>query len=170
MESLRVSNLLKVSVNEYDDMLVLDCDDISVFEKFSYSYDMIQKISDAADQEIAGLKKKYKDSSASSTDEVRSYIAVNMECAKKVMDELNTVFGNDFTNKVFRENYELNPDFVPTMIALTELIEALLPIMEEAYGERIKRNKSKYNSSKRGKHTKTKEELIAEYAKNRDDE
>lgn len=170
MENLRVSNLLKVSVNDYDDMLVLDCDNISVFEKFSSMYDEVQKIADAAEQEISELKKKYKGNTINSTDEVRSYISVNIECAKKVMDELNAVFGSDFTAKVFRENYELNPDFVPTMIALTDLIEALLPIMEEAYGERIKRNKSKYSAAKRGKHTKTKDELIDEYKEKRSHE
>lgn len=163
MENLRVSNLLKVSVNEYDDMLVLDCDDISVFEKFSSLYDKVQKIAEDAEQEIAKLKKAHGGSNINNTDEMRSYIAVNMECAKKVMDELNAVFGSDFTAKVFRGNYELNAGFVPTMIVLTELIEVLIPIMEEAYGERIKRNKSKYSASKRGKHTKTKDELIAEY-------
>ena len=34
--------------------------------------------------------------------------------------------------------------------------------MEKAYGERVKRNKGKYNAGKRGKHTKTKEEILEE--------
>lgn len=170
MRKLSVSNLLKVSVNKYDDLLVLDCDDMSIFEKFSLLYNNIEKISKEAENEIDELKKKYADGSAEDIEELRSYVRVNIEYAKKVMSELNAVFGADFTSKVFRENYEINPDFVPSEIALTELIEEMIPIMEEAYGERIKRNKSKYSADKRGKHTKSKDELIAAYKEKNADE
>lgn len=80
---------------------------------------------------------------------------------------LDKVFGENFCRKVFRENYELNPDFVPDEIALAELVDSLVPIMEKAYGERIKRTQNKYNAGKRGKHTKTKDELIQEFKESR---
>ena len=87
--------------------------------------------------------------------------------SQKIMEELDKVFGENFCRKVFRENYELNPDFVPDEIALAELVDSLVPIMEKAYGERIKRTQNKYNAGKRGKHTKTKDELIQEFKESR---
>ena len=150
------SNVLQVNVNEYDDAIFLDCDDASIFEKFSLLYDNIAKISDEAGQKMEELKKKYvrKDGDLVNTDEIRAYTKVNIEFSRKVMGELNAVFGQDFTDKVYRRNYEINPDFVPNTTALTELVESLAPVMEKAYGERIERNKSKYSAAKRGKYTK----------------
>lgn len=166
MEKLsRSTNLFEVSVNKYDDLLILDCDDVTIFQKFSLLYDNIMKISENAEAEVKALKEKYGDKpeDAANADGIRDYVAVNIAFSRKIMGELDAVFGQDFTAKVYRENYEINPDFVPGETALSELIESLVPIMEKAYGNRIERNKGKYSAEKRGKHTKTKEELIAEH-------
>lgn len=166
MEKLnRQSNLLEVSLNKYDDVLVIDCNDVNVFTKFSNLYERFDKLSQNASEEVKKLKNEYAGNSEEdvNVDEIRAYVDVHIRVSKTIMSELDAVFGNDFTKKAFRENYELNPDFVPDEIALSELIEALTPIMEKAYGDRIKRTKSKYNAAKRGKHTQTKEELIAAY-------
>lgn len=165
MEKLiRDNGLFEVSLNKYDDLLVLNCMDLSVFERFTTLYDNVEAISKEANEEMKELNKKYGENTEDVlTGIVRSYISANVSFSKKVMAELNTVFGNGFTDKVFRENYELNSDFVPDEIALTDLINSLIPIMEKAYGERIKRTKSKYSAKKRGKHTQNKEELIAQH-------
>ena len=99
--------------------------------------------------------------------QLMAYINVHVMTSQKIMEELDKVFGENFCRKVFRENYELNPDFVPDEIALAELVDSLVPIMEKAYGERIKRTQNKYNAGKRGKHTKTKDELIQEFKESR---
>lgn len=166
MEKLvRDSGIFEVSVNKYDDLLILNCADLSVFQKFTTLYDNVESISKEAGMEIEELNKKYasNDAESVSTDAVLSYVNTNITFSKKVMEELDSVFGEDFTRNVFRENYEANPNFVPDEIALTELIDSLIPVMEKAYGERVKRNKSKYNANKRGKHTRTKSDLISEY-------
>lgn len=166
MEKLgRSANLLEVSVNKYDDLIVLNCDDISIFSKFANIYERFFEIAKDAEKKVEKLKKEYAGNSEDDIDldEIRSYLDVHIETSKSVMAELDSLFGSDFTKKVFRENYELDPDFVPSEEALEELIEALSPIIEKAYGKRVKRNNEKYSAAKRGKHTKTKEELIEEY-------
>lgn len=170
MENLRVGNLLEVSVNKYDDLLILDCDDLNIFQRFVSLYENIQNIAEEAKQEVERLQAQHKDSDEEDIEPVAAYVDLNIAFSQRVMKELDDTFGQGFTAKVFRENYELNPDFVPSEIAITDLIEALAPVMEKAYGERIKRNKSKYNANKRGKHTKTKDELITEYKEKNDHE
>ena len=155
MEKLgRSTNLLEISVNKYDDLLILDCSDMQIFKRFTSLYDNIEKIAKEAEREVTELKNKYRsrETEGISIDEVTDYVDVSICISRKIMNELDGVFGKQFTQNVFRENYELNPDFVPDEIALADTIEAMIPIMEKAYGERISRNKNKYSATKRGKH------------------
>lgn len=165
MEKLgRSTNLLEISVNKYDDLLVLDCSDVSIFSRFTNLYTNLDKISKDAAEEVDKLKKEYAGNEDDvNVNEIQDYLNVHIMVSKKIMGELDSVFGSDFSKKVFRESYEVNPDFVPDEIALAEVVESLVPIMEKAYGERIKRNKTKYSAAKRGKHTRTKQELIQGY-------
>lgn len=165
MEKLgRSTNLLEISVNKYDDLLVLDCSDVSIFSRFTNLYTNLDKISKDAAEEVDKLKKEYAGNEDDvNVNEIKDYLNVHIMVSKKIMGELDSVFGSDFSKKVFRESYEVNPDFVPDEIALAEVVESLVPIMEKAYGERIKRNKTKYSAAKRGKHTRTKQELIQGY-------
>lgn len=49
MERLeRATNLLEISVNKQDDLLVLDCNDITVFSRFVHLYENIDKMSESA--------------------------------------------------------------------------------------------------------------------------
>lgn len=164
MERLNLnSNILKISLNKYDDTLELDSADMNIYKKFSCLIERFDSIADEAGKRIAVLNQKHKDSDYYNLDAIMEYVDVNIEYSKMLLNELDEVFGNGFCKKVYRESYELNPDFVPDEYAIVELIEALVPIIEKAYGERIKRTKSKYNAGKRGKHSKTKEQLIEEY-------
>lgn len=169
MERLeRATNLLEISVNKQDDLLVLDCNDITVFSRFAHLYENIDKMSESAKKEMEEVKQKFKDIEDDvNPAQLMAYINVHVMTSQKIMEELDKVFGENFCRKVFRENYELNPDFVPDEIALAELVDSLVPIMEKAYGERIKRTQNKYNAGKRGKHTKTKDELILEFKESR---
>lgn len=160
------TGILHIKVNAYGDELLLDSTKISTFNKFAAMYGNVQKISNDAESEVKQIQQKHKE--VSSTDEVNieaitELTNANIKYIQMILNELDGVFGDGFTKKVYRENYELDPDFVPDELSVTELIEALVPIMEDAYGERIKRTKSKYSAAKRGKHTKTKEELIKEH-------
>lgn len=165
------TGILRIKVNKYGDELLLNSADSSVFNKFAALYDNVQNIADDANNEVERLKQKYKglDSGDSAEDinldAIVEITNANIKYIKMIMDELDEVFGEGFTQKVYRENYELDADFVPDELSLIELIEALIPVMEDAYGERIKKTKSKYSATKKGKHTKSKEDLIAEHRK-----
>lgn len=155
------NGILHIKVNGYGDELLLNSADMSVFNRFAELYDKVQNIAEEAEIEAKQAKGKYSDQDT--VDCVRALVNVNIKHIQRIMTELDNVFGEGFVRKVYRENYELNPDFVPDEFSITELIEAMIPIMEDAYGERIKRNKSKYSAAKKGKHTKTRDELLAEY-------
>ena len=163
MENLNFNKgILRIKVNEYGDVLLLDSSDLSIFNRFHALYKRLNELADNANRDVEEVVEKYKDEEELSVDMVHDYVSLTIRYSENVMKELNAIFGSDFTAKVFRENYELNADFVPDELVLTELVEALIPVMEKAYGERVQRNKSKYNANKRGKHTKTKEELLNE--------
>lgn len=155
------NGILHIKVNGYGDELLLDSTDRSVFQGFAKMYDEIQIIAEEAGAEVKQIKDRHTDQN--SVDCVKDLIDASIKHVTRIMEKLDEVLGEGFTRKVFRENYELNPDFVPDELAITELLEALVPVMEDAYGERIKRNKSKYSATKKGKHTKSKDELITEY-------
>ena len=157
------NGILHIKVNGYGDELLLDSTDMSIFNRFVEMYDKVQKIADELEVELKRVKEECDAEGETSTAGVTAYINVYIEHIKKIAAEFDGVFGDGFMHKVFRENYELNPNFVPDELSITELLEAIIPIMEDAYGERIKRNKSKYSAAKKGKHTKSKDELITEY-------
>ncbi len=57
MERLeRATNLLEISVNKQDDLLVLDCNDITVFSRFVHLYENIDKMSESAKKEMEEVK------------------------------------------------------------------------------------------------------------------
>lgn len=162
------TGILHIKVNAYGDELLLDSTKISTFNKFAAMYGNVQKIADDAESEVKQIQQKYKEVNVTNVENVNieaitELTNANIKYIQMILNELDGVFGEGFAKKVYRENYELDPDFVPDELSVTELIEALIPIMEDAYGERIKRTKSKYSAAKRGKHTKTKEELIQGY-------
>ncbi len=155
------NSLFHVKVNSYGDEVVLNTADARIFEKFATMYDNLQMLADRAKANMEAVGKKYKD--GDSLEAIKDYAKEYVDFSRDALKEFDEMFGDGFTAKVFRENYELDEDFVPDEAAITELIDSLLPVMEEAYGKRIKRNRQKYSASKRGKHTKTKEELIQEH-------
>ena len=167
MEKLNFnSGILRISLNKYDDVLELNSTDLKVFQRFVNLYDKLQEAAGEASRKIKALAEEAagrEDTSEENIGIMTGILDAKIMFSKKALDELDGVFGEGFTGKVFRENYELDPDFVPDELIITELLESMIPIMEKAYGERMRRHKSKYSAGKRGKHSKTKDELIAEY-------
>jgi len=149
MENLNFSTgILRIKVNEYGDVLLLDSSDLSIFNRFHALYTRLEELADNANREVEQVVEKYKEEEEVSIDMVHDYVSLTIRYSENVMQELNAILGVDFTAKVFRENYELNPDFVPDELVLTELIEALIPVMEKAYGERVKRNIAFWSAEK----------------------
>lgn len=157
------SNLFHVKVNGYGDEIVLNTSDARIFEKFTTLYENLQNAADKAERNMKAIGKKYNGEDADNLSAVKDYVKEYIAFSQDALKEFDEMFGAGFTKKVFRENYEIDENFVPDEGAITDLIDSLLPIMEEAYGKRIKQNREKYSAGKRGKHNKTKDELIQEY-------
>ena len=170
MENLVFNNgIIRVKVNEYGDTISLDSNDLNIFNKFMNLYNNLSKLAEQANEEVKKLKKKYdSDTEELNMEMVQDYLILNIKYSEKIIPELDAIFGDNFVKKAFRENYELDNCFVPDEMALNELVKAMVPIMEKTYKERAKRNETKYSANKRGKHNKTKDELIAEYREKSD--
>lgn len=163
------SGIQHIKVNNYGDEILLDTNNLGLFKRFAGLVEKADTYAERAQKESAQITEKYKDAAKDevNVNEVLEQVQVVIDFSKSMMEELNNIFGQDFIRKVYRDNYALDEYFVPDELSISELIEALAPVMEKTYGQRIERHKNKYNASKRGKHTKSKEELIAEYREKR---
>ena len=79
---------------------------------------------------------------------------MNVSYLEKCIEELDLVFGQGTVRNVYRENYEMDEYFVPDEAALVELVDKLIPVMTELFGQRFQSVKSRYNARNRGKNSK----------------
>ena len=90
-------------------------------------------------------------------------IGICQECCVKI-DEL---FGMGTIRKYFRNSYEISDDFIPDEDCLIDFFEEMAPVFGAIFGKRTEQLKSKYSKDRKGRHNKTKEELLTEYKENK---
>lgn len=149
------STVKKIKCNDYGDYIAIDVSDKRVFEKYSTLLDNCNKISDRYSADTKDLLVvPDNESEEEQRDRILKVCRTDVNYINEIIVQLESVFGKDAVRKVCRENYENDPDYIPDESILVDFIEAMLPVMEKLYGERYQRNKAKYNSNYRGKHTK----------------
>lgn len=169
MDSLNisVSNVIKIKANDYGDVIAIDMSDSNMVGKFSKLVQNMDIIYDRYAELEKQINEKYKNRTLTNEDDVDIEQIIEradfrIKVINDVIDEINNVFGKDTLRKVFRDSYELNEDFIPDEDAINDFLDQMIPIMTKLFNERFDRNKKKYNPNRRGKHNRTKEELLAE--------
>ena len=148
------SSLKKIKCNDYDDFIVIDVSDKRTFEKFSNLLNRCTEISDNFQKEMSNKNIIETDDEDLKIKQTLEVCQTDIKYINELITEFDGVFGKDSVYKVFRENYENDPEYIPDESQLVDYLEALIPIMEKLFGERFQRNKKKYNVAFRGKHTK----------------
>ena len=148
------SSLKKIKCNDYDDFIVIDVSDKRTFEKFSNLLNRCTEISDNFQKEMSNKNTIETDDEDLKIKQTLEVCQTDIKYINELITEFDGVFGKDSVYKVFRENYENDPEYIPDESQLVDYLEALIPIMEKLFGERFQRNKKKYNVAFHGKHTK----------------
>lgn len=165
-------DLVKVTVNDFDDYILINPGDASFPHKFSEFVHWLD-IKTADLEKTAGkMKEKYKDVPMISekedgnvfvdSEQLLTFTQIQMDLYKECEERINALFGQNTLKKYFRAFYEVNPDFTPDENCITDFIEEISPVLEAAYNARFERIHKKYNKNRKGRHTKTKDELIKE--------
>lgn len=159
------SGIKEVAVkNEKGDLLtvlrfnVADGRTAEKFAQLTQQLNGIIKEREAKDKELdkkyAGRKMVYNNGRDVDTEQIIDRSKANIACIEKCIEEINSVFGQDTVKNVYRENYEMNAEFVPDMTALVELVDKLVPVMDSLFGQRFQTVKQKYNARNKGRYNK----------------
>lgn len=145
-------------------MLRINVADATTAERFARLVDNLNGISGEHERRTKAIDEKYKDHPLTEenidTGQVIAYCRENVSFIKKCISEINGVFGADTVEKVYREGYERDPDFLPDEAALVDFVDTLIPIMTKLFNRRYDRIRSKYNAKRRGRHNVSKKELL----------
>lgn len=142
--------------------------DARTAERFAHLIDNLDNISAEIKKEAERLEKEYGSEDAINTEDVdtKRILIVNglkVKYIEKCIQEIEEVFGKDTIKNVYRECYEEREDYVPDESQLLQFVEKTIPIMNNLFHKRFEENRKKYNSMRRGKHNKSKRELIQGY-------
>ena len=163
------SGIEKIAVKNENDEIVcvlkINTADSQITSRFANLLDNVDALANEISKESARLKEKYNDVDGSNTEYIIEISKFRVGYISKLIEEIDAIFGEDTIKNAYHECYEINEDFMPDEDMLIEFIDSVMPIMGELFEMRFKRNTTKYNATKRGKHTKTKDELIAEAKK-----
>lgn len=145
-------------LNERDEeiaTLVIDKNDSTIIERLVELRERAIEI----EQELAEIGTN--DSEAMTAEEVTEAMAVYNEAARKMVEETEKIFGDGIVHEIYSQNYALNPNFVPSIDALSQIYEQFIPLLQEIFKAEDK--KPKYSPAKKGAKTpKTRKEVIAE--------
>ena len=74
-------------------------------------------------------------------------IYVNEYAVTQMIEETEKLFGKGLFHEVFKENYKLNPNFVPDVSLIQTFYEQIMPIVETIF-----KKQQKYSPAKKGNH------------------
>ena len=170
MEKIVLDNGIKsIAIENQDGELVtvlkINVSEAGTAERFAGLIQKLNRISEECGKEAQKLADEVKGVPDDGIDmgQVISANRIKISYLEKIIHEIDVVFGADTIRNVYREAYEMDPGFVPDEIALVEFIDKVIPVMNTLFGQRFETYKKKYNSGRRGKHSKSKDDLIAEY-------
>lgn len=166
------TNIQEVVVNEYGDLIKINAADAALRQRYtgflSWLYQRVDELSAEADkkeEQYAGRPVVSEDEEGNAvidTEQLEDSIQMENGFYAECLEKLDDVFGQGIVKKYFRSDYELNPDFVPDEYEFMNFISEITDVASEVYGIRRKELAGRYGKNRKGKHSKTKTELIEE--------
>lgn len=168
MEELVLDNgLKKIAIKNQEGELVtvlqINIADAQTAERFANLIQNLNKISDECEKEAKKIDIEFGTDEEIDVEKVIVVSKLKTDYLNRIISEIDSVFGENTIRNIYSESYDNNPDFVPDEVALVEFIDKVIPVMNGLFGKRFETYKKKYNPGKKGKHTKSKKELIEEY-------
>ena len=169
----REEELIKIYLNKHDDFILLNQNDAKTVEKYTLLIEWFDKKQTAYNQDIKEFTEKYKGRNIIEekedgdinidTEQLLAFSALRVNACVECCKRIDELIGEGTIKKYFRDHYEVSEDFIPDEDCIIDFFEETAPVFGQIFGKRTDRLKSQYSKNRKGKHTKTKVELIAEY-------
>lgn len=133
METIKLSTGIKrIAIKNEEDVtvafLTIDTNDTHLLNRFLELYEGAQKINEECKNsyEQLGLDEK----EGITTKDAKDILALNEKAVNGLIEEVEKMFGKGLIHDIFKENYELNPNFVPDISLLQSFFEQIMPILD----------------------------------------
>ncbi|MBD5543741.1 MAG: hypothetical protein HDR01_05750 [Lachnospiraceae bacterium] len=127
----------EIILNQHGDKIEISADNARLFDRFANGYDEIIKLSEEMPGRLEAVEKETADK-----DDISKSVAtsrVRVDFCEKGIGIIDSIFGEGTTKKVFRDDYEKDPDFLPDEDLFIAFFEKFAPIMEDIFDRKLKR-------------------------------
>ena len=131
--------------NERVAELAIDTNDTHLMNRFIELYENGNKIKEACEKRLKDLG--IDDGDRITLEDAKKILDVNEYAVKQMIEETEKLFGKGLFHEVFKENYKLNPNFVPDVSLIQNFYEQIMPIVETIF-----KKQQKYSPAKKGNH------------------
>lgn len=131
--------------NERVAELAIDTNDTHLMNRFIELYENGNKIKEACEKRLEDLG--IGDEDKINLEEAKKILDVNEYAVTQMIEETEKLFGKGLFHEVFKENYKLNPNFVPDVSLIQNFYEQIMPIVETIF-----KKQQKYSPAKKGNH------------------
>mgnify|MGYP004471036201 FL=1 len=131
--------------NERVAELAIDTNDTHLMNRFIELYENGNKIKEACEKRLEDLG--VGDGDRITLEDAKKILDVNEYAVKQMIEETEKLFGKGLFHEVFKENYKLNPNFVPDVSLIQNFYEQIMPIVETIF-----KKQQKYSPAKKGNH------------------
>lgn len=122
-------------------ILKVDTNDATILDRFLRLRENTLAIAKNTEQRLKNF-----DIDTANNDDMRRVSEISKDALNELVVETNALCGEDFVEQVYKANYEVNPNFVPSIAAMSDLFNAILPLMQDA----MKKGAGKYSPNKVG--------------------
>lgn len=129
--------------NERVAELAIDTNDTHLMNRFIELYENGNKIKEACEKKLEDLG--IDDGDRITLEDAKKILDVNEYAVKQMIEETEKLFGKGLFHDVFKENYKLNPNFVPDVSLIQNFYEQIMPIVETIF-----KKQQKYSPAKKG--------------------
>ena len=142
-----------VTINEAGDTAAISINDPTFIDRFAEFFDWFGK---SGDELVSYIDET--EVNGSSLESITKTTSKRVELCKKGRDRIDELFGEGTCKKVFGVE-------VPDEVCIMEVVEAMMPFVNEAFKERGQHIDRKYSRNRKGARSRqrTKAELIEDY-------
>lgn len=150
---------VKIYLNEDNDYIVLNPSDAKFMDKFAAFLRWLDELDAETTERAAEAEKRFegreiygKDAEGNEvidTEQVSELASIQLNTYERVVEHIDTLFGDGTIRKYFKELYEEIPDFVPNQDCINDFITQISPALEHVYIVRNKKVKNKYNRNRK---------------------
>lgn len=129
--------------NERVAELAIDTNDTHLMNRFIELYENGNNIKEACEKRLKDLG--IDDGDRITLEDAKKILDINEYAVKQMIEETEKLFGKGLFHEVFKENYKLNPNFVPDVSLIQNFYEQIMPIVETIF-----KQQQKYSPAKKG--------------------